>query len=72
MGIAHNLSTDAGILGLGYPNPSSELLSDGLAWALVDQGLATTEAFSIWLAGRLNHIGLFVFTLFCAERSINA
>lgn len=61
MGIAHNLSMDSGVLALGYPNPSSEVLEDGLTGALVDQGVATTEAFSIWLAGWLDHIGPFVF-----------
>lgn len=59
MGIAYDFSTDSGVLGLGFPNPSTKSLGDGLIWALVEQGVATTEAFSVWLAGWSNHIGLF-------------
>lgn len=56
MGIAYDLNTDSGVLGLGSPSPSTKSLGDGLIWALVEQGVATTEAFSVWLAGWSNHI----------------
>lgn len=50
MGITYNGTTNSGVLGLGFPNPNDESFEDGLIWALVNQGVATTEAFSIWLA----------------------
>ncbi|KUI68469.1 putative aspartic-type endopeptidase opsB [Cytospora mali] len=56
MGIVYNFTTDSGVLGLGFPNYVSGSAEYGLTWALVDQGVAVTEAFSVWLAGWLDHI----------------
>ncbi|KUI53681.1 putative aspartic-type endopeptidase opsB [Cytospora mali] len=56
MGIVYNFTAESGVLGLGFPNYVSESAEHGLTWALVDQGLAVTEAFSVWLAGWFDHI----------------